>query len=77
MALYGLASNPACLKKRAAAKEVLTLGSGAKGKAIKDTSTQDITSRCWFKSSSTFFSAWNDAEWLCGLMLAGVRGGAR
>jgi hypothetical protein len=77
MTFYGAASNSVCHRKRTAAEEVQALGSGTNGKAIKDTFTQDITSRCWFKSSSTFFSAWNDAEWLCGFMFAGVRGGAQ
>ena len=77
MILYGVASNFACHKKRTAAEEVQALSSGATGRAIKDTFTQDITSGCWFKSSSTFFSTWNDAEWWCGLMLASVRGDAR
>jgi len=51
MTFHGAASNPACLRKRTAAKEVQALGSGANGKAIKGIWTQNNEANPWFKST--------------------------
>ena len=77
MTLHGIVRNFAYYKKRTTAKEVQALGSDANGRAIKDTFIPDITSRCWFKSSSTFFSTCSDDGDRRGLPSARVLGGAR
>jgi hypothetical protein len=50
MTFHGAASNPACLRKRIAAKEVQALGSGTNKRAIRGTSKQDNTAKCRFNS---------------------------
>jgi len=69
MTFHGAASNPACLRKRIAAKEVQALGSGTNKRAIRDTSSQDNTSKCRFKRGP-MLPVGSDGSWSAGLVSA-------
>ena len=69
MTLRGVTGNLACRKKRAAAEEVQTLGSGTNETAIRGTSNQHITSKCRFKSSP-MLPVGSDGSWLAVLISA-------
>ena len=69
MKLYGAASRLACHEKRTAAKEEQALGSGTNKRAIRDTYSQDNTSKSRFKSGP-MLPVGSDGSWSAGLVSA-------
>ena len=69
MTLHGIVRNFAYYKKRTAAKEVQALGSGTNKRAIRDTSSQDNTSKCRFKTGP-MLPVGSDGSWSAGLVSA-------